>query len=85
MKSFQYIIQDPLGIHARPAGMLAKKTKEYESIITVVKDGKEVPASKLMAIMALGIKTGEKITVKVEGEDENKASTEMERFFKDNF
>lgn len=85
MKNFQYKIQDPLGLHVRPAGMLVKKAKEYESIITIVKGNKKAFADKLMDVMALGIKKGEDITVNVEGEDEDLAFLEMERFFKDNF
>ena len=40
MKSFDYTITDEIGIHARPAGILAKKAKEYASRITITKGGK---------------------------------------------
>ena len=33
MKSFEYTITDPVGMHARPAGNLAKKVKEYHIFI----------------------------------------------------
>ena len=59
MKSFVYTIKDEIGIHARPAGLLAKKAKEFESEITVEKDGKRVVATKLMALMGMGVKCGE--------------------------
>ena len=39
MKTFTYTIQDEVGIHARPAGLLAKKAKEFQSAITLEKDG----------------------------------------------
>jgi phosphocarrier protein len=85
MKSFKYTIQDPLGLHARPAGVLVKKAKEYKSIITIIKGGKEAQANKLMAVMALAVKTGEEVTVKVEGADEEKVCAEVEQFFRQNF
>ena len=56
MKSFEYTITDPVGIHARPAGILVKKIKEFASTVTVIKGEKEVNALKLMALMGMGIK-----------------------------
>lgn len=85
MKSFKYTIQDPLGLHSRPAGVLVKKAKEYNSVITITRGDKEVQADKLMAVLTLGVKTGEEVTVKVVGEDEDRVCTEVEQFFRDNF
>ena len=84
MKSFEYVITDEVGIHARPAGILAKKAKEYTSKITLTKDGKSAEAQKLMAVMSLGVKKGENVVVSVEGEDEEVAFPEIETFFKEN-
>ncbi len=84
MKSFDYTITDEIGIHARPAGILAKKAKEYASRITITKGGKIAEAQKLMAVMSLGVKKGETVTVSAEGEDEEKAVADMETFFKEN-
>lgn len=84
MKSFDYTITDEIGIHARPAGILAKKSKEYASRITITKGGKTAEAQKLMAVMSLGVKKGETVTVSAEGEDEEKAVADMETFFKEN-
>lgn len=84
MKSFDYTITDEIGIHARPAGILAKKAKEYASRITITKGGKTAEAQKLMVVMSLGVKKGETVTVSAEGEDEEKAAADMETFFKEN-
>lgn len=85
MKQFTYTITDPVGIHARPAGLLAKAAKRLDSTVTVVKsDGKSAVVSKLMALMGLGIKTGETVTVTVEGGSEEDSAAAMEQFFKDN-
>ena len=40
MKEFKYVITDEVGIHARPAGLLVKKAKEFTSTITISKDDK---------------------------------------------
>ena len=84
MKSFDYTITDEIGIHARPAGILAKKAKEYASSIPITTGGKTAEAQKLMAVMSLGVKKGETVTVSAEGEDEEKAVADMETFFKEN-
>lgn len=85
MKSFEYVITDEVGIHARPAGLLAKKVKEVASTVTITnKDGKSAEAKKLMAVMSLGVKKGETVTVTIEGEDEETAFGIMEAFFKEN-
>lgn len=54
MKTFNYIIKDEIGIHARPAGMLAKVAKGFKSEIIIEKNGKTVNATKLMMLMGLG-------------------------------
>lgn len=84
MKTFNYTIKDEIGIHARPAGLLAKKAKEFESTITLEKNGKSVNVTKLMMLMGLCVKCGETVTVTVEGPDEDKAAAEMEAFFNAN-
>ena len=71
MKQFTYTITDPVGIHARPAGVLAKQAKALDSTVTIAKaDGKSAAATKLMALMGLGIKQGDTVTVTVEGGNE---------------
>lgn len=84
MKTFTYTIKDEIGIHARPAGLLAKKAKEFESVITVDKNGKSVNVTKLMLLMGLGVKCGDTVTITVDGADEDKAAAEMEKFFSEN-
>ena len=84
MYEFSYTVKDPVGIHARPAGLLSKEGKKYKSAITVEKNGTEVNILKLMALMKLGVKCGETVNVKIEGEDEAVAGPAMEAFFNAN-
>ncbi|WP_394271883.1 HPr family phosphocarrier protein [Butyricicoccus sp.] len=81
MQSFVYTIKDEIGIHARPAGMLAKEAKKFSSKIEVEKDGKSADVRRMMGLMGLGVKCGEAITVKAEGEDEAQAIEAMKTFF----
>ena len=85
MKEFKYTITDPVGIHARPAGLLVKEVKKHASTITIVnKDGKAADAKKLLALMGLVIRQGDEVTVKVEGDDEADAAAAIEAFLKAN-
>ena len=84
MKEFTYKITDPVGIHARPAGMLAKKAAELDSTVTIIKDGKSVDTRRLMALMQLGIKQNDEITVRIEGDQEDKNAHEILNFLESN-
>lgn len=85
MKEFTYTIKDPVGIHARPAGLLVKAVKALDSAVTIAKaDGKSAAGTKLMALMGLGIKQGETVTVTVEGGAEEANCAALEKFFADN-
>ncbi len=83
MKTFTFTITDPLGIHARPAGMLVKEVSKYSSAVTIATPAKSVDARRLMAVMGLGAKTGDTITLTIEGEDEDFAAKALELYCKE--
>lgn len=84
MKTFNYTIMDELGIHARPAGMLAKTAKVLDSEITITKGDKTVGASKLMMLMGLGVKKGDTVVVTINGGNEENSYNTMKKFFENN-
>lgn len=84
MQQFSYVITDEIGIHARPAGMLVKVAKIFKSKITLNGKEKTADATKLMAVMSMGIKCGDTVEVSIEGEDEAAAAAALETFFKEN-
>ena len=81
MGSFQYVIKDEVGMHARPAGMLVKLAKELSSAVTITKGDRTVEATKLLAIMSLGVKKGEEITVSADSEEDLE---KLRKFFEEN-
>ena len=85
MKNFEYVITEPVGIHARPAGMLNKEARKYKSAILVHCGAKSANVLRLMALMQLGVKCGETVKVTIEGEDEDVVAPIVEEFFKNNF
>ena len=84
MKEFKYVITDPEGIHARPAGILVKQAAGYQSSVKIAKGEKSAVAKRIFGVMGLGVKTGEEVTITVDGADEDTAITELEAFFKEN-
>jgi phosphocarrier protein len=83
MKSFDYVIKDELGIHARPAGELVQKAKSFTSDITLAKGDKNSDLKRLFGVMKVGVKCGDKITVTATGADEDAAAVALEAFLKD--
>ena len=79
MKEFKYVI-----IHARPAGILVKQAAGYQSSVKIAKGEKSADAKRIFGVMGLGVKTGEEVTITVEGADEDTAAAELETFFKEN-
>ena len=53
MKEIKYVITDPLGMHARPAGMLVKAVAPYASKVTITAPTGTADARRLMALMKL--------------------------------
>ena len=85
MKQFEYTIVDALGIHARPAGQIAKMAKGFgATVVTVTKGSKTVKASQLMNLMGMGVKKGDTVTVSVEGPNEEEAFAAVKEFFEKN-
>ena len=83
MKSFAYVIADRVGIHARPAGIVVKEAKKYESSVLFKSGDKEADGKKLAPLMAMGIKCGDELTVEAGGTDEEAACEAMAKVLKE--
>lgn len=84
MKEFKYVVTDPEGIHARPAGMLVKAVKEFSCDIKIAKDGKAMNCKAIFGIMGLAVKQGEEVTLTFVGADEDAAYEAISNFMKEN-
>jgi phosphocarrier protein len=84
MKEFSYVITDPEGIHARPAGLLVKEAKNFTSSIIMKKNDKTADAKRIFAVMSLAAKKDETIQISVEGSDEADAIAALQEFCKNN-
>ncbi len=73
------------GLHARPASELAKLAASFKSTIKLNVNGKTVDAKSILAIMSAGIKYNTEIEIECDGEDEEKALSEIIQGFNNNF
>lgn len=70
-------IKNRVGLHARPAAIFVKKSREYESEIILKKDMQEANGKSIIGIMALGAHQNDEITIIAKGLDEDKAVVEL--------
>ena len=84
MKVFDYIITDPEGVHALPAGGLVKLAKDFESTIIAEGNGKTADVKHVFGLVSLGVKHGQTLTISCQGEDEDEAAKALLRYLKDN-
>lgn len=73
MVSKSVVIKNEQGLHMRPAGLLAKKLKSFNSDINLVFNGKKINAKSVMNIIAGCMKCGSEIVIECEGDDEQAA------------
>ena len=70
MATRNLVINDPVGIHARPAAMFAQAVPASGQTVTIAKEGgNAVPAGSILSIMGLGIKQGDTVEVTVDGDN----------------
>lgn len=73
MKEINYVVNNSLGIHARPAALLAQCCVNFKSAVTISKDDKEAAGDNVLQILALGAKKGDTLKLVIDGEDEEEA------------
>lgn len=84
MQSFTHVINDPMGLHARPAGLLVKAAAGYQSAVTITAPSGKADAKRIMAVMRLAAKQGMELTVTCEGADEAAAAEGLKKFLAEN-
>jgi len=78
-------IQNKLGLHARPAALLVRTAAKFKSDVKLIKDGLEVNGKSIMGVMMLAAEMGSQITIRAEGEDEEKAVEALAKLFENKF
>lgn len=79
------LIENKLGLHARPAALFAQKASTFKSTIMILKGEKNVNAKSIIGIMGLGVKQGESLLLKIDGADAEEAAVALGKLVSNKF
>ena len=81
----EVLVQNQVGLHARPATFFIQKANEYKSSIWVEKEERRVNAKSLLGVLSLGIVGGTSIRIIADGPDEEEAVENLVDLVKSGF
>ena len=82
---FELVIENQIGLHARPAAKFVKTVEKFRAEITVTKDGDSVNGKSIMGLMTLAAARGTKLVIQVEGDDAIAAVDAIQSLVEGNF
>ena len=85
MYSKEVVVNNQVGLHARPATFFIQKANEYKSSVWVEKDERRVNAKSLLGVLSLGIIRGTSINILADGTDEAEAVDSLSELISTNF
>ena len=85
MVSKEVVINNQVGLHARPATFFIQKANEFKSSIWIEKDERRVNAKSLLGVLSLGIVKGTPMTIIADGVDESVAIATLEELVENEF
>ncbi len=85
MVSKEVVVNNQVGLHARPATFFIQKANEFKCGIWVEKDERRVNAKSLLGVLSLGIVKGTKITIVADGNEEDEAVEALSELISSNF
>ena len=80
-----YVINNRLGLHARPASLFVKTTTRYASTVKIVKDGQEIDGKSIMGLLMLAAGPGTELKIVVDGPDEGDVLRSLDDLFERRF
>ena len=79
------IVNNQVGLHARPATFFIQKANEFKCTIWVEKEERKINAKSLLGVLSLGVTKGTEITLIADGADEEQALLALEDLINSNF
>mgnify|MGYP003752695899 CR=1 FL=1 len=78
VKTFEIVVHNPTGLHARPAKVLVNTAKTFKSAVRIGHGAKQANAKSLISVLTLGVESGGVVRLEVEGEDEDVAALALQ-------
>ncbi len=85
MYSEDVVIENELGLHARPAALFTRTATKFKSEIMVGKDGSQINGKSILGVMMLAAYQGTRLTIQADGEDEQDAVRALVELVKSKF
>jgi phosphocarrier protein len=85
VKEGEFVVRNRLGLHARAAAVFVKKANEFKSDVFLEREGKAVNGKSIMGVLLLACPFGSRLLLRVEGEDEELAFSELGRLIDNGF
>lgn len=76
----EIVIKNSSGLQSKSAAIFIQKASNYKSNIWIAKDERKANAKSLLGVLSLGIGSGAKLVVTIEGDDEAEAAAELEKY-----
>jgi phosphocarrier protein len=80
-----FVINNRLGLHARPASLFVKATSRFKSTVKIVRDGQEIDGKSIMGLLMLAAGPGTELKIVADGPDENDVLVAVEDLFNRRF
>ncbi|MBX7123492.1 MAG: HPr family phosphocarrier protein [Opitutaceae bacterium] len=81
----ELVVQNKMGIHARPAAMIVRVTNKFKADVFVEKDEEQVNGKSIMGLMMLAAGKGSKVKFIVTGDDASQMLAELDSLFNRKF
>lgn len=81
----KFVINNKLGLHARPAALFVQTANRFKCEVEVCKSKQKVDGKSIMGIMMLAVGVGQQITVRTLGPDADLAMAEISKLIESNF
>lgn len=78
-------VRNRAGIHTRPASMLVRTASKFDADVYLQRDNYEINGKSVIGVMTLAAEQGARITLVVDGEDEEEAAQALVQLFEDGF
>lgn len=79
------VVNNQVGLHARPATFFIQKANEFKCSIWLEKDERKVNAKSLLGVLSLGVIKGGEISIIADGDDEERAVDSLVELIESNF
>jgi PTS hybrid protein len=81
----EIVLTNDLGLHARPAALLARSVAELDAQITITKGDHQADATSVLALLGLATTKGDRLTVTARGDQADEAIARIQRLASENF